>query len=283
VQTATLKIQDTQASGPHQSALLAIKSHWPEYLMEAALLGAFMISACVFGVLLEHPSSPLQRSIDSPVVRRALMGVAMGCTLIAIVYSPWGKRSGAHLNPAVTVTFLMLGKVKIWDAVFYSASQFAGGIAGVLVADFVIGPPLRHAAVNYVVTVPGPAGATMAFWVEILICSVLMAIILVVSNTKRLSRWTGLFAATLLATYITLVAPLSGVSLNPARTLGSAYSAGEWTAIWVYFTAPPIAMILAGQLYRIRAGRDSIFCAKLHHENDKRCIFRCNYGELNGR
>src|SRR5687767_3891260 len=146
MQAATLRMDDTRASEPRESALLAIKSHWPEYLIEAALLGAFMISACVFAVLLEHPSSALQRSIDSPLVRRALMGVAMGCTLIAIVYSPWGKRSGAHLNPAVTVTFLMLGKVKIWDAVFYSASQFAGGIAGVLIADFAIGPPLRHAA-----------------------------------------------------------------------------------------------------------------------------------------
>jgi aquaporin Z len=283
MQAATLKIHDTQASEPRQPALLAIKSHWPEYLMEASLLGAFMISACVFAVLLEHPSSALQQSIDSAILRRALMGVAMGCTLIAIVYSPWGKRSGAHLNPAVTATFLMLGKVKFWDAVFYSASQFAGGIAGVLVADFAIGPPLRHASVNYVVTVPGPAGAAMAFGVEILICSLMMGVILVASNIRRLSRWTGLFAATLLAAYITVVAPISGVSLNPARTLGSAYSAGEWTAIWVYFTAPPIAMILTAQLFRLRAGSGSIFCAKLHHENNKRCIFQCKYGELNAR
>jgi aquaporin Z len=116
-----------------------------------------------------------------------------------------------------------------------------------------------------------------------LICSLMMGVILVASNTKGLSRWTGLFAAMLLAAYIALAAPISGVSLNPARTLGSAYSAGEWTAIWVYFTAPPIAMMLAGQLYRMRAGRGSIFCAKLHHDNDKRCIFRCNYGELNAR
>ena len=283
MQAATRTVHDAQASRARQSAISAIQSHWPEYLIEAALLGAFMISACVFAVLLEHPSSPLQQSIESATVRRALMGVAMGCTLIGIVYSPWGKRSGAHLNPAVTVTFLMLGKVKVWDAVFYSASQFVGGMAGVLLANIAIGPPLRHAAVNYAVTVPGPAGPATAFWVEMLICSLMMGVILVASNTKGLSRWTGLFAATLLATYITLVAPISGVSLNPARTLGSAYSAKEWTAIWVYFTAPPIAMMLAGYLYRMRAGRNSIYCAKLNHENHKRCIFRCNYGELNAR
>jgi aquaporin Z len=283
MQTATRTVQDSRASEACQAALSAIHSHWPEYLMEAALLGSFMISACVFAALLEHPSSPLQRSIDSAIVRRALMGMAMACTLVAIVYSPWGKRSGAHLNPAVTVTFLVLGKVKGWDAVFYSASQFAGGVAGVLLADIAIGPPLRHAVVNYAVTIPGPAGPAMAFWVEMLICSMMMAVILVSSNRKELSRWTGLFAAALLAAYITLAAPISGVSLNPARTLGSAYSAGEWTAIWVYFTAPPLAMLLAGQVYRMCCGQRSIFCAKLHHDNDKRCIFRCNYGELNAK
>jgi aquaporin Z len=283
MQAATTTVQDTQLYRASQSALSALQSHWPEYLMEAALLGAFMISACVFAVLLEHPSSPLQQSIDSAIVRRALMGVAMGCTLIAIVYSGWGKRSGAHLNPAVTVTFLMLGKVKVWDSVFYIASQFAGGVLGVVLANLAIGPPLRHAAVNYAVTLPGPAGPATAFWIESLICAVMMAVILVASNTKVLSRWTGLIAAMLLAVYITSVAPISGVSLNPARTFGSAYSAGEWTAIWVYFTAPPIAMMLAGQLYRMRVGGNSIFCAKLHHDNNKRCIFRCNYGELNAR
>jgi aquaporin Z len=283
MQSVTQTAQENQVTEAPQGALGTFRSHWPEYLIEAALLGAFMISACVFAVLLEHPSSALQQSIDSALIRRALMGLAMGCTLIAIVYSPWGQRSGAHLNPAVTITFLMLGKVRGWDAVFYSFSQFAGGLAGVLLANVAIGAPLRHAAVNYAVTVPGPAGAVTAFWIELAICALMMTVVLVASNSKALSRWTGLLAATLLAIYITSVAPISGVSLNPARTFGSAYFAGEWTAIWVYFTAPPIAMLLAGQLYRMQAGRSSIFCAKLHHDNDKRCIFRCNYGELNAR
>ena len=283
MQAATPAVQTSESLNAFQSALVALRSHWPEYLIEAALLGAFMVSACVFTVLLEHPSSVFQQSIDSALLRRALMGLAMGCTLIAIVYSPWGKRSGAHLNPAVTVTFLLLGKVKIWDAIFYSLFQFAGGLAGVIAADVAIGPPLRHAAVNYAVTVPGPLGALTALWVELLICALMMAVILVASNTKGVSRWTGLFAAALLACYITFAAPFSGVSLNPARTLASAYPAREWTAIWVYFTAPPVAMMLTALLFEMRAGRSAVFCAKLHHDNDKRCIFRCNYGELNAR
>lgn len=88
----------------------SLRNHWPEYLIEASTLGLFMISACTFCLLLEHPDSLLRQQLEAPLARRVLMGVAMGLTAIAIIYSPWGKRSGAHMNPAVTLTFLRLGK-----------------------------------------------------------------------------------------------------------------------------------------------------------------------------
>src|SRR5439155_1730641 len=92
-----------------------VRNHWPEYLMEAAGLGLFMISAGLFATLLEHPDSALHQAIGDPFLRRVLMGIAMGLTLIAIVYSPWGKQSGAHLNPVVTLTFHRLGRIKFLD------------------------------------------------------------------------------------------------------------------------------------------------------------------------
>src|SRR5712691_6200820 len=134
----------------------ALATHWPEYLMEAAGLGIFMLAACAFGVLLEHPMSPVNEMIENPFVRRVLMGIAMGLTAIGIIYSPWGRRSGAHINPSVTLTFLALGKIAPWDAFFYVVFQFAGGILGVALAELLIGFPLRHSGVNYVVTTPGP-------------------------------------------------------------------------------------------------------------------------------
>jgi len=265
-------------------ARTALSNHWPEYLMEAATLGTFMISACVFGVLLEHPSSPLNQLLsDAGRLRQALGGVAMGLTAIAIFYSPWGKRSGAHMNPAVTLTFLSLGKIAPWDALFYVAFQFAGGIAGVGIASFLIGPPLQHAAVNYVVTVPGPGGPRIAFVAEFVISSLMMSMILWVSNSRRFSACTPLFAGALIAAFITWEAPLSGMSMNPARTLGSAYHAGQWTALWIYFAAPATAMLLASVLYRLRRGVHRVFCAKFHHHNNQPCIFRCRYGELNAQ
>src|SRR5262245_9400137 len=98
--------------------------HWPEYLMEAAGLGLFMLSACGFATLLEHPASPLRPVISDSIRRRIPLGLAMGLTAVSIVYSPWGKQSGAHLNPSLTLTFLRLGKVAPWDALCYVVAQF---------------------------------------------------------------------------------------------------------------------------------------------------------------
>jgi aquaporin Z len=262
------------------SARQAFRSHWPEYLIEAAALGFFMISACVFAVLLEHPASHLHQAIADPLLRRAVGGVAMGLTMVAIVYSRWGKRSGAHMNPAFTLVFLALGKVERWDAFFYVLFQFTGGVAGVLISSLLIGLPLRHPAVNHAVTIPGPAGAAAAFLGELLISTFLMFAVLTISNRKSLARFTGLFAATLVALYITAESPFSGMSMNPARTIGSAIPAWEWSAIWIYFVAPLLGMFTAAAVYRRWHGAHRVFCAKLHHENYERCIFRCNYGAI---
>ncbi len=263
-----------------EGMVAALKAHWPEYLMEALELGIFMISACAFSVLLFHPASPVSHSINNDLLTRALMGVAMGSTAIAIIFSPLGKRSGAHFNPAVTLTYLRLGKVAPWDAAFYIAFQFVGGIAGVLVASLVLGNLVAHASVHYSATLPGPKGPMRAFLAELIISFILMLVVLLVSNTKRLGRWTGLFAGALVATYITFESPISGMSMNPARTFGSAVVAHTWTALWIYFTAPPLGMLLAAQIYtRLKSNR-SVACAKLNHYNNTRCIFRCNFNQL---
>jgi aquaporin Z len=255
----------------------ALKQHWPEYLMEAAELGAFMLSACVFTVLLWHPASPVQQTIANPMLRRVLTGVAMGLTAIAIIYSPWGKRSGAHFNPSFTLTFFRLGKIEPWDAFLYIMAQFAGGVLGVILAALLLGSRIGHPAVNYAATVPGPQGPWVAFIAEALIACIQMSMVLIVSNTDRLARYTGVFAAILVATYISLESPLSGMSMNPARSFGSAVPARLWNSLWIYFTAPPLGMLLAAQFYLWVRGARGVICAKLHHANDQRCIFRCGY------
>ncbi|MGH9905081.1 MAG: MIP/aquaporin family protein [Pyrinomonadaceae bacterium] len=255
----------------------ALKNHWPEYLAEAAELGLFMISACAFTVLLYHPASVVAQGIHNEILRRMLMGTAMGSTAMAIIFSPFGKRSGAHFNPAVTLTFFRLGKIESWDAAFFILFQVAGGIAGVALASLLLGNLVAHESVNYAATRPGPMGTTLAFFAELLISFVLMSVVLTVSSTKRLSRWTGLFAGALVALFIAIESPISGMSMNPARTLGSASVAHLWTSLWIYFTAPPIGMLMAAELsQRMKAGR-AVACAKLQHHNNQRCIFKCNF------
>jgi aquaporin Z len=255
--------------------------HWPEYLMEALGLGLFMFSACAFGVLLQFPGSPIYGLIPNEVARRVLFGVAMGLTSIAIVYSPLGQQSGAHLNPSVTLAFLRLKKIKAIDAAFYVISQFLGGVLGVVAAVVVVGRHVADPAVHYVVTIPGPHGVAPALAAEFAIAFILMSAVLHTSNDPRLHRWTGMIAGVLAATYIAIEAPLSGMSMNPARTVASAVPANLWTAAWIYFTAPPLGMLAAAELYLVRRGEQNVFCAKLNHENHTRCIFNCRFAELN--
>jgi len=258
----------------------ALSRHWPEYLIEASGLGLFMISACSFGAALQLPGSPVVHAIMNTTARRVLMGAAMGLTAIGLVYSPWGKQSGAHFNPAVTLTFFRLKKIELGDAVFYVIFQFLGGVLGVAVAAALLGTRVADPAVNYVVTVPGPAGVAPAFLAEVAMAFVLMSAILHSSNHVRYSRYTPIFAGTLVALYISLLAPISGMSMNPARTTASATGANVWTAVWIYFTAPPLGMLAAAELFLALKSNGGVFCAKLHHHNQQRCIFRCRFAEL---
>ncbi len=254
----------------------ALRGHWPEYAMEAAGLGAFMLAAGLFTVLLYHPASRVAGLVTAPLARRACMGLAMGLTAVALIYSPWGRRSGAHLNPSVTFTFFRLRKIAGWDALFYGLAQTAGGLAGILLAAALTGGRVADPGVRYAATVPGAPGAGVAFLAEGLISFALMAVVLRVSNDARLMRFTGLCAGALVATWITLEAPLSGMSMNPARTFASAVPAHVWTAFWIYVVAPPLGMLLAAELHA-RLARRPVHCAKLDHGGRGRCIFRCGY------
>jgi aquaporin Z len=228
------------------NALAALRADWPLYLFEAAELAAFMISACAFTVLLFDPAITPIRNLW---LARACMGIAMGLTAIAIIRSPWGKRSGAHFNPAITLTFYRLGKIGPYDAVFYVAAHFAGAIAGVAIAALLLGPRIALPQVNYAVTVPGLGGAPAAFAAEAFMAALLLSVVLITSNRPGLAPYTTWCMGILIASYILFFAPISGFSINPARTVGSAVFAHLWTAIWLYFAAPILGMFAAAEAY----------------------------------
>ena len=247
-----------------------LREHLPEYLIEAFCLGTFMVSAGLVTTLLEAPASPFHGALGSAAMRRAISGLAMGLTAMALIYSPWGRRSGAHMNPAITLSFLRLGRIARIDAAAYVAMQFVGGIVGVLLVRWLAGPAFAAPPVSWIETQPGIPGPLVAFAAEALISALMMWTVLRLASSASLARYTGLAAGTLVALYIAVEAPLSGMSINPARSLASAAPAGDWHALWIYFTAPLLGMLAATEL-RLRGARVQP-CAKLIHASTQRCI-----------
>jgi aquaporin Z len=259
----------------------ALRRHWFLYVYEGTELAWFMMAACVCTVVLFGAASPVVQTVHSTALRRAVMGVAMGATAVMIIHSPMGKRSGAHFNPAITLTYLWLGKLGVWDAVGYVCGQFVGGLAGVGIAALMMARLLAQPTVEYAVTVtvPGVGGTAGAFGAELFMAALLMGTVLWMTNRRRLARYTSYVVGVLIANYVFFFAPVSGFSINPARTVGSAVFAGVWTAEWVYFVAPLLGMFGAAALYVQRFGIESVLCAKLHAAPSVLCPFECGVRE----
>jgi aquaporin Z len=252
------------------------RGHWPEYLIEGWALGSFMLSAGVFTVLLESPALPIRGLVPDPFVRRAIVGTAMGLTAIGLIYSPWGRRSGAHMNPAVTLSFMRLGLVRPVDGLLYGLSQLAGGTLGVIAGYLITAGALARPEANWVATVPGSGGLLPAFALEFAMALALMFIVLRLSSSASLRGLTGCAAGVMVALFITFEAPHSGMSINPARSLASALPSGLWPAFWIYLLAPPLGMLAVAELHRRLSVNPLGHCAKLVHDQATRCI-HCGY------
>ncbi|CAG0973606.1 hypothetical protein PHYC_01382 [Phycisphaerales bacterium] len=258
----------------------SLLTHWPEFLIEGSLLGVFMVAACLAVFAVEHPRSLVRARLACPDCRRFVVGILMGITAVALIYSTPGQRSGAHMNPGTTLAFLTLGKVQPWDALFYIVSHFIGGLLGVLLSGAALRSTISDPSVNYVVTEPGRPGVAVAWAGEFIVSFLMMGVVLVSSNHRDTASYTGFFAGGILAASIAIEAPLSGTSLNPARTLASAIPARSFRSLWVYFTAPPVGMLAAAALYMSLFGSGGVHCAKLNHDGTGRCLFNCTIHEM---
>lgn len=238
----------------------------------AALVLFFGVSAVAF---MWGPGSPVP-VVPYPALRRLLTVVMFAGGATAVIYSPLGQISGGHINPALTLAFWRMGKVPARDAVIYMVAQFAGAFVGAYAAGLAWGP--LTIGVHYAATVPGEgfsvAGALAG---EIMTTFLVVFTIFVCLNKPRLAALTGIVAFGLKAMLGVVEAPVSGASLNPARTLGPALLAPNYTALWVYFVGPAIGALIAVGAYRGKWGRDTV-CAKLYHTEKYACPFvTCKY------
>ena len=241
--------------------LHALKHHWRDYLLEAGGLLVFMVGAGAFGTLFLYPGSPVSQAIPSDLLKHIGFGACMGLVTFGIV-SVAGEKSGAHINPAVTWTFYRQGKINGADAIWYTIAQFAGAIVAPRLLYAVIGAPFADEKVKYATSQPGPGGDLVAFAAEFVISFILMLAVLIALNSERLEKKAPAIISVLIAVYIAFESPLSGMSMNPARSFGSALTANQWDGIWVYFVAPMLAMLLAAVVYDwMRAAKSPLVTA----------------------
>lgn len=223
-------------------------------------LGIFMFSAGFFDAVVEYPGLPFRHWLASALLRRFLVGLSMGLTALYIFTSRFGKQSGAYINPAITVIRYVLKDINAKDGFFYIIFQFIGGSLGMYLVVLLFPGWMAHPAVNYIVTVPGKAGIAMAFIMEFLISLVLIVVVLAMEHSARLEKYTPWVVSGLIALFITVEAPFSGMSMNPARTFASAIVAGQWKVFWLYCTAPLLGMgVGLGLLSFVKSVRASRF------------------------
>jgi len=225
------------------------KLEWGKYVDEALGLGVFMVSAGFFDALIEYPGLPLRHIISSELLRRFLVGLSMGLTALYIFTSRFGRASGAYINPAVNLVRYLSGDINKTDAIFYTIFQFAGGSLGMYLIAILLPGWMKHPDINYIITIPGAAGTTVAFIMEFLISFILISVVLFMGTKKQWDKYTPYVVSCLIVLFITFEAPFSGMSMNPARTFASAVVAGQWQSFWLYCTAPVLGMLAGLFLY----------------------------------
>ncbi len=247
--------------------------HFEEYAGEFA--GTAFLLVCVVGIvaLTFSAHSPLPHLLPPLTVRLALIGLVLGLASWAVALSPPGRLSGAHLNPAISAGFWLLGKMHPRDLLGYVLRQMAGAAAGTLLGGALFGSWTR--SVHLGSLHPGPHVSLPAAWASELASTFVLAFaVFVCVSLPKLARWTPAVATGLLIFLIGGDGNYSGAGMNPARWFGPALAAPFWRAGTAYAAAPVLAALAAAALHRLSRESRPPHTAKLFHDPRYRSIFR---------
>jgi aquaporin Z len=247
--------------------------HLVEWGAEFAGTGILVVGGLSAVALDFGAGTPVTRWLPSPSLRLLVTGMLFAGTGSLVAVSPLGRRSGAHINPAVTLAFWLTRHMHPHDLAGYMVAQFLGAIAGAALWRLLWGPLV--VSVQDGVTMPGPGvSSAAAVAIEAGMTALLVLAIFVFVARARTMRLTPLAVWAVVTLLVWQGAPFTGTSLNPARSLGPAVASGRLGLIWVYFAGPLTGSLIAVVIAYLAAGLCWPKTAKLFHDPRYPSIFR---------
>ena len=248
---------------------------WQLFLSEMIGTGLLLLGGLSLVILAFGEGNPVAPLVPSIKLRQALTGFLFGCVGTAITLSPVGAVSGAHINPAVTLGFLMMGKLKPRPAFGYVVAQLSGAILGCipLLAWGEMGRSISFGA-----SLPGPGYSTTTVLLgEVATTFGLVASLCLFLSLRELRRFTPFMIPFLYAIMVPLEAAISGTSTNPARSLGPAVVSLNYTGFWIYWVGPFLGTALAILACSVLASRIEV--AKIYYfDVDRDGVFKAMSG-----
>jgi aquaporin Z len=248
--------------------------NWSEY--GAELLGTAFNILVGFSIITFNfgKGLPMEHLIPDVSLRLLINGLIFAGSGTLFSISPLGKLSGSHLNPCLSLAFWLQGKMHRHDLIGYIFGQFIGAVLGAFLALVLWGNYL--VSVNYCITLPGIGYPLWyVFIAEVFMTFLLVLSIFIFLSHHQLLRWTPLMVWLLVASMVWLGAPISGTSLNTARSIGPALLAWSWQNQWIYCIASPLGALTAVGVFQLIAmGEREVLTGKLFHVPNYRCIFK---------
>ena len=244
---------------------------WQPLVSELVGTAVLVLVGLTVVILMFGSGSPVARTVPSEGLRRLITGFLFGTTGALIALSPVGKESGAHINPAVTLGFWMMGKLDTRNALGYVLAQLIGATIGSL--PLLLWGSMGR-SVAFGATLPGEGYTAEAVLMgEVITTFALIAGLCIFLGFRRLRPFTPALFPFLYAIMVYLESPISGTSTNPARTLGPSIISGQWQEWWIYWIGPLIGVLVGVAVFSFLAKRIEV--AKVYHfESDRRRLFR---------
>ena len=237
--------------------------HWRIWAAEGAGTGLMMLGGLSAVCLVFGDGVFLARALPSDSVRYLVVGgLFAGCVSLVAV-SPLGRLSGAHLNPAVTLSFRVLGRVSGHDVGGYLAAQVVGALTATALVRVLWGDTALSVE-GGATAIGTTTGAALAL--EAAMTAVLIAVILAFVSRARLAPWTPLAIWPVITALVWIGSPYTGTSLNPTRSAAPALVFAQLSDLWLYLLAPTAGALLVATAWRHRRDGAQPKTAKLFHD-----------------